>query len=62
MASYAWTSHVNNPALEPEYHSKGGLLSIELPPYHSTMAGAFLDTGQELGFPLVDYDGSEMIG
>lgn len=52
----------SNPALEPAYHSKGGLLNIELPPYHTRMSGAFLEAGQELSFPLVDYDGSEMIG
>ncbi|CAL7944276.1 unnamed protein product [Xylocopa violacea] len=45
-----------------EYHGTDGPMTIEHANYRSPLLGAFLEAGQELGYPLVDYNGEKQIG
>ncbi|KAG5313397.1 DHGL dehydrogenase, partial [Acromyrmex insinuator] len=44
------------------YHGTKGPLHISYPLFHTLLAKAFLDAGKELGYPLLDYNGKNMIG
>nr|XP_003705713.2 PREDICTED: glucose dehydrogenase [FAD, quinone]-like [Megachile rotundata] len=45
-----------------KYHYTGGPVTISYAPHKSPLLNAFLEAGQELGYPLVDYDGEKQIG
>ena len=53
---------VENPTIESDYHNTDGPVNIDEAPYRTKSAEAFLKSGEYLGFPLIDYDGKEMIG
>ena len=44
------------------YHGTKGPLHISYPLFHTSLAKAFLNAGKELGYPLVDYNGKNIIG
>ncbi|XP_029680079.1 glucose dehydrogenase [FAD, quinone]-like isoform X1 [Formica exsecta] len=44
------------------YHGTKGPLHISYPLFHTPLAEAFLKAGEELKYPLVDYNGKDMIG
>ncbi|KAL6438231.1 hypothetical protein ACFW04_004437 [Cataglyphis niger] len=44
------------------YHGTKGPLHISYPAFHTPLADAFLQAGKELKYPLVDYNGKDMIG
>ncbi|XP_062560649.1 glucose dehydrogenase [FAD, quinone]-like [Armigeres subalbatus] len=44
------------------YHGQDGPLDVRFVPYRTKMARIFLNGLQELGFPLVDYDGEQQLG
>ncbi|KAL6421988.1 hypothetical protein ACFW04_010828 [Cataglyphis niger] len=44
------------------YHGTKGPLHISYPLFHTPLAEAFLKAGKELKYPLVDYNGKDMIG
>ncbi|XP_076181609.1 glucose dehydrogenase [FAD, quinone] [Ptiloglossa arizonensis] len=44
------------------FRSTKGPVAIDKAPFHSPMLTAFLKAGQELGYPLVDYNGEKQIG
>ncbi|XP_072763169.1 glucose dehydrogenase [FAD, quinone]-like [Anoplolepis gracilipes] len=47
---------------DTDYHGTEGPLHITYPLFHTPLAEAFLKAGQELKYPLVDYNGKNMIG
>ncbi|XP_076665159.1 glucose dehydrogenase [FAD, quinone] [Andrena cerasifolii] len=47
---------------DTKYRNTRGPVSINYAPYHSPLSAAFLEAGQELGYPLVDYNGEKQIG
>lgn len=47
---------------DTKYHGTQGPLHITYPQAHTLLAEAFLEAGKELGYPLVDYNGKDMIG
>lgn len=47
---------------DEKYHNKSGPMTVEIPPYKSLMAEAFLQASYEMGLPLVDYNGKDQIG
>ncbi|KAF2878937.1 hypothetical protein ILUMI_27241 [Ignelater luminosus] len=49
------------PLSDPHYHRVGGYQSIEQS-YMTDLARAFLQAGQELGYPLTDYNSPHQIG
>ncbi|GAB1859087.1 Glucose dehydrogenase [Camponotus japonicus] len=44
------------------YHGNKGPLHITYPPFHTVLAEAFLKAGKELKYPIVDYNGKDIIG
>ncbi|KYN43081.1 Glucose dehydrogenase [acceptor] [Trachymyrmex septentrionalis] len=44
------------------YHGTKGPLHISYPLFRTPLAKAFLDAGKELGYPLLDYNGKNIIG
>ncbi|XP_050464724.1 glucose dehydrogenase [FAD, quinone]-like [Cataglyphis hispanica] len=44
------------------YHGTKGPVHISYPSFHTPLAEAFLKAGKELKYPLVDYNGKDMIG
>ncbi|XP_029680537.1 glucose dehydrogenase [FAD, quinone]-like [Formica exsecta] len=44
------------------YHGTKGPLHISYPLFHTPLAEAFVEAGKELKYPLVDYNGKNMIG
>jgi len=52
----------NTTLLDPGYHQRGGLLSIEELPYKSSLAKSFIDAGRELGHHVRDLNGKSQIG
>lgn len=44
------------------YHNENGYLCVEHVPYHTKLATAFLNAGQELGYNIVDYNGQDQRG
>ncbi|KYM93709.1 Glucose dehydrogenase [acceptor] [Cyphomyrmex costatus] len=44
------------------YHNENGYLCVEHVPYHTELATAFLNAGQELGYKIVDYNGQDQKG
>ncbi|XP_070165930.1 glucose dehydrogenase [FAD, quinone]-like [Polyergus mexicanus] len=44
------------------YHNENGYLCVERVPYHTKLATAYLEAGQELGYEIVDYNGQDQIG
>ncbi|XP_011158387.1 glucose dehydrogenase [FAD, quinone] [Solenopsis invicta] len=44
------------------YHGTKGPLHISYPSFHTLLAEAFLKAGKELGYPVLDYNGKNMIG
>ncbi|XP_012542669.2 glucose dehydrogenase [FAD, quinone] [Monomorium pharaonis] len=55
---------INIPELQSDniYHGTQGPLFISYPSFHTLLAEAFLKAGEELGYPLLDYNGKNMIG
>uniref|UniRef100_T1J046 Glucose-methanol-choline oxidoreductase N-terminal domain-containing protein n=1 Tax=Strigamia maritima TaxID=126957 RepID=T1J046_STRMM len=45
-----------------KYHSKGGPMTISHPTFKTPMVDAFLEAGNEMGQPLVDYNGRTQTG
>ncbi|KAL6259284.1 hypothetical protein P5V15_009203 [Pogonomyrmex californicus] len=44
------------------FHNDDGYLYVEYVPYHTKLATAFLNAGQELGYQIVDYNGLDQKG
>lgn len=44
------------------YHGENGYLCVEHVPYHTELATAFLNAGEELGYKILDYNGQEQKG
>ncbi|XP_011339416.1 glucose dehydrogenase [FAD, quinone] [Ooceraea biroi] len=44
------------------YHNDSGHLYVEYVPYHTKLATAYLEAGQELGYKVLDYNGEDQIG
>ncbi|CAG9840221.1 unnamed protein product [Diabrotica balteata] len=44
------------------FHNKGGYLSISDVPFRTGLVDALVKSGQESGYPYVDYNGKEQIG
>ncbi|XP_039313565.1 glucose dehydrogenase [FAD, quinone] isoform X1 [Solenopsis invicta] len=44
------------------YHETKGPVNISYSPFHTILAKAFLKAGKELGYPILDYNGKNMIG
>ncbi|XP_039314743.1 glucose dehydrogenase [FAD, quinone] [Solenopsis invicta] len=55
---------INIPELQSDttYHGTQGPLHISYPKFHTLLADAFLKAGKELGYPVLDYNGENMIG
>lgn len=55
---------INIPDVESDitYRGTEGPLHVSTSPYRTQLAKAFLRAGQELGYPIVDYNGKNMIG
>ncbi|XP_011174114.2 glucose dehydrogenase [FAD, quinone] [Solenopsis invicta] len=55
---------VDIPELQSDtaYHGTQGPLHISYPKFHTLLAEAFLEAGKELGYPVLDYNGENMIG
>ncbi|XP_054004388.1 glucose dehydrogenase [FAD, quinone]-like [Hylaeus anthracinus] len=47
---------------DKKFRGTKGPVSLDYAPYHTPMLPAFLEGGQELGYPLVDYNGEKQIG
>lgn len=47
---------------DTKYHGTNGPVTIEHSPFRSVLLNSFLEAGQELGYPLVDYNGERQIG
>ncbi|XP_050440620.1 glucose dehydrogenase [FAD, quinone]-like isoform X2 [Adelges cooleyi] len=47
---------------DPGYHGHNGLLSINNVPFRTPIAKAFVDSGNEIGLPIIDYNGKHQIG
>lgn len=53
----------NTDLLKTNYHSSGGLLTIDDLPWHTSFTDIFLESGKELGYEsLLDYNGKKQIG
>lgn len=48
--------------LDARYHHVGGPVIVEVPDFKTKLADAFLEAGQQLGFPLADYNAGQQIG
>lgn len=48
--------------VDVDYRGTNGPLHITFSRYVSNVAKAFLEAGQEIGFPLIDYNGKKQIG
>lgn len=44
------------------YHGTKGPVHVNTPTFHTPLAKAFLEAGEELGYSLIDYNGKDMIG
>lgn len=44
------------------YHGTEGPVTINFPRFNSTIARTFVEAGQELGYPLLDYNGERQMG
>ncbi|XP_012215862.2 glucose dehydrogenase [FAD, quinone]-like [Linepithema humile] len=55
---------INVPKLQSDitYHGTKGPLHVSSSTYRTPLAEMFLRAGQELGYPIVDYNGKNMIG
>lgn len=51
-----------SPYITPNYHGKGGLMTISSNDFKSSSANAFVEAGREKGFPFIDYNGPQQIG
>ncbi|XP_076249233.1 glucose dehydrogenase [FAD, quinone]-like [Calliopsis andreniformis] len=47
---------------DSKYHGTKGPVSIDYAAFRTPLATAFLEAGQEQGYPLVDYNGEKLIG
>ncbi|VVC32223.1 Glucose-methanol-choline oxidoreductase,Glucose-methanol-choline oxidoreductase, N-terminal,Glucose- [Cinara cedri] len=47
---------------DPDFHQKGGLLSISEIPFKSILAKSFVQAGYEAGYPVRDLNGRSQIG
>lgn len=47
---------------DQKYRGTKGPVSIDYSAFHTPLATAFVKAGQELGYPLVDYNGEKLIG
>ncbi|KZC09327.1 Glucose dehydrogenase [acceptor] [Dufourea novaeangliae] len=47
---------------DKKHHGTKGPVTIDYAPYHTPLLAAFLNAGQELGYPLVDYNSEKLIG
>ncbi|XP_046386920.1 glucose dehydrogenase [FAD, quinone]-like isoform X1 [Ischnura elegans] len=51
------------PGLENSYyHGRGGPVTVSYPRYRTPLADAFVASGSEKGYPLVDYNGAHQTG
>lgn len=48
--------------VEEQYHSDSGLLGTSFVPWSNPLTKAFLQSGQTMGYRIVDYNGGEQIG
>ncbi|KAG7204861.1 hypothetical protein KM043_005261 [Ampulex compressa] len=52
-----------NPYLaQTQYHSTGGLLTVQEAPWHTPLAAAFVQAGQEMGYDNRDINGEQQTG
>ena len=49
-------------AANSKYHSTGGYLTVEEPPYRTPLATAFIEAGAQLGYSNVDINGIQQTG
>ncbi|XP_011706819.1 PREDICTED: glucose dehydrogenase [FAD, quinone]-like, partial [Wasmannia auropunctata] len=56
------TMNISELKSDTTYHGTDGPLHITFPSFQTPLAKAFLKAGKELGYPLVDYNGKNMIG
>uniref|UniRef100_A0A0C9RKA1 Gld_25 protein n=1 Tax=Fopius arisanus TaxID=64838 RepID=A0A0C9RKA1_9HYME len=55
--------NINDYVSNQRVHNKNGPVSIEYPAFHTPLATAFLKAGEELGYPIIDYNsGNESVG
>ncbi|KAF5286199.1 hypothetical protein FQA39_LY16369 [Lamprigera yunnana] len=47
---------------EPDYHSKGGRLSVGYAPYRTRASKAIVAAAEEMGMKYIDYNGPQQIG
>ncbi|KAK1137833.1 hypothetical protein K0M31_002328 [Melipona bicolor] len=52
----------NSDYTETRYHSTGGYLTIQEAPYHTPLATAFVEGGQEMGYEARDINGEHQTG
>ena len=48
--------------LTAPYHGRGGPLTVQSKTFITPVTKAFLDAGEELGFPIVDENAGRQIG
>ncbi|XP_015123282.1 glucose dehydrogenase [FAD, quinone] [Diachasma alloeum] len=48
--------------VDESYHGKNGYVHVQNAPCHSALAAAFLESGKEMGFDVIDYNGRQQIG
>lgn len=44
------------------WHNESGNLCVEYPPYHTELATAYLQAGEDMGYKILDYNAEEQIG
>ncbi|KAJ8686459.1 hypothetical protein QAD02_022253 [Eretmocerus hayati] len=47
---------------DTKMHNTKGPVHISYPPYHTPLATSFIEAGEELGYPTVNYNGEEFVG
>ncbi|KAJ8682943.1 hypothetical protein QAD02_018735 [Eretmocerus hayati] len=47
---------------DSEMHNTKGPVHIGYAPYHTPLAQSFVEAGAQMGYPIVDYNGEQMIG
>ncbi|KAK1137820.1 hypothetical protein K0M31_002314 [Melipona bicolor] len=52
----------NSDYTETRYHSTGGYLTVQEAPYHTPLANAFVEAGQEMGYEARDINGEHQTG
>nr|XP_013189586.1 unnamed protein product [Amyelois transitella] len=49
-------------ARDKRYHATGGYLTVQDAPYNTPLGAAFLQAGEEMGYDIVDVNGSQQTG